>query len=90
MEKNIKKECIYVFNWVTLLYSRNKHNTVNQLYFNKKIKSKTIKYKDEQNKTKKENKFVTTCGDGWMVTWIIVVIICNVYKHPFIMLYNWN
>ena len=36
MEKTIKKECLYVYNWVTLLYSRDWQNTVNQLYFNKK------------------------------------------------------
>ena len=29
------KECIYMYNWITLLYSRNLHNIVNQLYFNK-------------------------------------------------------
>ena len=29
--------CMY--NWVTWLYSRNWHHTVNQLYFNKKKKS---------------------------------------------------
>ena len=36
MEKNMKKK-VYVFmdNWITWLYSRNEHNTVNQLYFNK-------------------------------------------------------
>ena len=27
-----EKECIYVFDLVTVLYSRNRHNTVNQLY----------------------------------------------------------
>ena len=26
---------IYIYNWITLLYSINKHNIVNQLYFNK-------------------------------------------------------
>ena len=26
---------IYVYNWITLLYSRNYHNIVNQLYLNK-------------------------------------------------------
>ena len=36
MEKNIKKECLYVYNRVTLLYSRDWHNAVNQLYFNLK------------------------------------------------------
>jgi len=28
----------YVHNWITLLYTWNLHNTVNQLHFNKKIK----------------------------------------------------
>ena len=32
-----KKECIYEYNWDTLLYSRNWHNIGNQLYFNKNI-----------------------------------------------------
>ena len=37
MEKNIKKkECLYAYNWVALLYSRDWYNIVNQLYFNKK------------------------------------------------------
>ena len=30
-----KKECIYTYDWITMLYSRNWHNTVNQLYSNK-------------------------------------------------------
>ena len=34
MEKNMKKN-MYVYNRVTLLYSRNEYNIVNQLYFNK-------------------------------------------------------
>ena len=34
MEKNTKKECTHVYKWVTLLYSRDWHNIVNQLYFN--------------------------------------------------------
>ena len=32
--KEYEKECIYMYNWVTLLYSRNRHNTVIQLYLN--------------------------------------------------------
>ena len=28
--------CVYVYTWITLLYSRNEHNIVNQLYFNKR------------------------------------------------------
>ena len=31
-----EKECIYMYDWVTTLYSRNWHNTVNQIYSNKK------------------------------------------------------
>ena len=38
MENNIKKECIYMYEWVTLLYSINWYNIVNQLYFKKKEK----------------------------------------------------
>ena len=36
--KEYDKECIYMYNWITLLYSRNSHNIVKQLYFNKKKK----------------------------------------------------
>ena len=35
--KEYEKECIYEYNWVTLLYYGNEDNIVNQLYFNKKI-----------------------------------------------------
>ena len=34
--KEYLKNCIYVYNRVTLLYSRDWQNIVNQLYFNKK------------------------------------------------------
>ena len=34
--KEYNEECIHVHNSITLLYSRNYHNIVNQLYFNKK------------------------------------------------------
>ena len=35
-EKNLKETwSVYMFNWITLLYIRNDHNIVNQLYFNK-------------------------------------------------------
>ena len=34
MEKNMKNN-IYMYNGIILLYSRNKHNIINQLYFNK-------------------------------------------------------
>ena len=29
--------CIYIYDWIALLYSRNWHNNVNQLDFNKSI-----------------------------------------------------
>ena len=33
--KEYEKACVYMHNWITLLYSRNPHNIVNQLYINK-------------------------------------------------------
>ena len=38
MEKSMKR--IYMYNWITLLYTRNLYNIVNQLYFSKKKNSK--------------------------------------------------
>ena len=39
-EKNLKENgCVYICNWITLLQSRNDHNLVNQLYFNKTLKN---------------------------------------------------
>ena len=38
--KGFGKECIYVYNWVTLLDSRNECNVGHQLYFYKKLKKK--------------------------------------------------
>ena len=31
--KAYEKGCIYIYNWITLLYTRNQHDTVIQLYF---------------------------------------------------------
>ena len=31
--------CPYMYNWITLLYSRNDHSLVHQLYFNKTLKN---------------------------------------------------
>ena len=41
--KEYKKECIHVYNSVTELYSRDWHNIVNQLDFNKKEINKICK-----------------------------------------------
>ena len=35
--KEYKKECVYMYNCITLLYSRNEHNNANQPYANEKI-----------------------------------------------------
>lgn len=35
MEDSMRKECLYTFDWVTILYGRNWPQTANQLYFNK-------------------------------------------------------
>ena len=32
-------EEIYMYNWITLLYSRNDHNLINQLYFKQTLKN---------------------------------------------------
>ena len=37
--KEYANECIYVYNQVTMLYSRDSHNIVNQRYFNLKKKT---------------------------------------------------
>ena len=46
MEKKLKENrYINMYNGITLLYTRNKYNIVNQLYFNKKLfvlKKKTM------------------------------------------------
>ena len=39
MEKYIKKEYLYVNNWVNLLNSRDWHSILNQLHFNEKRES---------------------------------------------------
>jgi len=42
-EKNVKENgCVYMYNWITLLYSRNYHNIVNQLYCNKTLKKECL------------------------------------------------
>ena len=42
-KKNLKKnEYLYMYNLITLLNSRNCHNIVNQLYFNKTLKNEKI------------------------------------------------
>ena len=41
MEKNNKKKCLHVCNWVTLPHSRDWHSIVNQLHFDKKKFKKT-------------------------------------------------
>ena len=40
--------CVW-YDWVTMLYSRNWHNIVNQLYFNLKTVSKNLKKKLEND-----------------------------------------
>ena len=35
----LRRMCIYMYDGVSLLYRRNWHNIVNELYFNKKIKN---------------------------------------------------
>ena len=38
-ENNLKNNgCLYMYSWITLLYSKNYHNIVNQLHFKKNFK----------------------------------------------------
>ena len=47
-QKNLKKNiCVYVYNWITLLYNRNYHYVLNQLYFNKTFKNEKGKRKEK-------------------------------------------
>ena len=63
MEDNRRKRCIYIYvymyAWVTLLCSRNWHNTVNQRYYNNKKDMQYIKQKspNEINVIKKIIRF---------------------------------
>ena len=36
--KENERKKVYMYDWVTLLYSRNRHDIVNQLYIHKKQK----------------------------------------------------
>ena len=39
-KENLKENvCVYMYNWTTSLYSRNHHNLVNQLCFNKTLEN---------------------------------------------------
>ena len=58
-----------MYNWITLLYSRNYHNILNQLYPNETLK---IKGKSKWNKFKKST--------GWEVTF---TFISHTHTHEF-------
>ena len=57
MEKNV-----YMHNWITLLYSRNQDNVVNQLYFNKinflRKKEKSAVLNEEMNQQTEINRWM--------------------------------
>ena len=47
-EKNLKENvCMYMHNWITLLYSRNYYDLVNQLYVNKTLKKEKRREKEK-------------------------------------------
>ena len=48
-----KNRYIFMCNWITLLYTWNEHNIINQLYFNKNKNEKSWKWKSK-NKTKRQ------------------------------------
>ena len=51
--KEYEKEYIYIKHQVTLLYSRNEHNTVTQPHFSKNLKS-SVKLKTQNSNPKKK------------------------------------
>ena len=53
--KEYEKEYIYIKHQVTLLYSRNEHNTVTQPHFSKNLKS-SVKLKTQNSNPKKKKK----------------------------------
>ena len=58
-EKNLKKNIyVYMYNCVTLMYSRNYHNIVNQLYYSIPLKNEIKKGRKEgrQKERKKGRK----------------------------------
>jgi len=39
-EKNLKEnQCVYLYNWITLLYNKDCHDILNQLYFSRILKN---------------------------------------------------
>ena len=68
-----------MYNWVTMLYSRNWHNVVNQLYFNK-IKNK--------NKKQKKNPRGTCCLKFTFLNFSL--ILCNASQEIMNLMYLLN
>ena len=53
-----------MYNWITLLHSRNYHNTVNQLYFNRTVKNEKKKKKEKEER-KERNKTSEAIREGF-------------------------
>ena len=62
-KEHLKQESIYMYTWGTLLYSRDWHNTVNQLYFNflKKCQSRVF----QKNSRKPPKKLLSNSRTSW-------------------------
>ena len=63
-----------MYNWITLLYSRNEHNIVNQLYFNKK---KKLKKRKTQTQNIAEDHKGRGGQDMWAVLGVYHLRLCN-------------
>ena len=70
-EKNLRKNgYVYMYNWITVLYSRNYKDTVSQLHFNKTFK----------NEKKKENP--NAVAQVTIETWVLSLALHNGLKYP--------
>ena len=66
-EKSMKENgCVFMYNWITLLYIRNYQSIVNQLYFNKTLKNEKTKQKMEIKKTFTLDKIPTGSSLIWV------------------------
>ena len=65
--KNVENN-IYIYNWITLLCSRNQYNIVNQLYFSKKLKKEKL----SRNRAKYLCRGRIRAGTSRNVVWCLI------------------
>ena len=96
--KEYKKECIYVYNWVTLPYSRNEYNIVNQLYFNLRKIYKGISLNtqscyleiNELQRVKTDDHILLSVQSYPQVKDNIKYLFCNLNSYPILDRLSWR